>query len=126
MTDQEQIPENLELEFQAKPDAEAKTPKELLADNPLYSDLVKAEMLVGETFYIIGFSSFESQFEGQGRVYHVLCDETLKGDYFRTVLGGKAIVPVLDEIAKLGTANPIKVTLGHVDGGRFGGYYIFE
>lgn len=126
MTDKDEIPEEFTPDFTADKQSEPKTLKELMADNPLFSDLIKAEALVGETFYIIGFSSFESQFEGQGEVYHVLCDETLKGDYFRTVLGGRAIVPILAEIAKLGLTNPIKVTLGFVDGGKYGGYYTLE
>ena len=126
MTEEEQIPQNLEPEFTATQGQPAKSLKELMADNPLFSELVKAETLVGETFFIIGFSSFESQYEGQGRVYHVLCDETNKGDFFRTVLGGKAIVPILDAIAEQGITNPVKVTLGFVDGGKYGGYYTIE
>lgn len=126
MSEEQEIPANLEPDFTADRQAEPQTLKDVMKDNPLFSELVKAESLKGETFYIIGFSSFESAYEGQELVYHVICDETGKGDYFRTILGGKAIVPILSEIAKQGITTPIKVTLGFVDGGKYGGYYTIE
>lgn len=99
---------------------------ELLAQTGALSEMVKAELLKDETFFIIAMNPFESRFEGQGHAYHCICKETLDGDYFRTVLGGTAIVRHLDAICEMGLTNPIRVTLKFIDGGKYGGYYTLE
>lgn len=87
---------------------------------------VSAESLIGETFTLVRAKTFLSRFSGQHHCYYVVgCDEKT-GELFNTVLGGSAVVDVLDALTRAKRSEPISVTLNWVKGGQYKGYYTLE
>lgn len=123
-TDHEQ--EVVEYEFRANPENEPIDIGNILADTGEAAELIPAEKLKGETFYIIRMNRFKSRFQGQEYAFHCICSEIIGDDFFRTVLGGEAVVRHLNLICELGLTNPVRVTLKFLEGGRYGGYYVLE
>ena len=82
----------------------------------------KAEEIVGVTFVIVTLKEFESSYVEQDHAYFCGCI-ALDGEKFTVVLGGTAIVDFLDKFTAIDTRKPLKVTLGFVKQGKYGGYY---
>lgn len=87
---------------------------------------VPAEQLVDTTFTILRAKPFASSFAADSHAWFCVCRAKDGGDVFTTVLGGQAVVDILDALVATGMTNPIEVTLRQVSGGRFGRYYVLE
>lgn len=87
---------------------------------------IKAEELVGKTFDIMRAKQQESAYEGQEHFWFCIVRPAGQDELFETVLGGGAVMEILDAYAKSGVKNPLRVTLDFVKGGRFKGYYQFK
>ena len=86
---------------------------------------IKAEELVDKTFVIAGVKEFESAFPTQDHAYFAKCVNREFGE-FTTVLGGTAVVEMVDAIIASGSYRPVEVTLRKIVGGKYGGYYTIE
>ena len=85
-----------------------------------------AEELIGRTFQIRKAKPFQSRFDDEAHAYYCVCVDPATGEKFATVLGGMAVVEILDAYVAAGQKAALEVTLGHVEGGAFGGYYTLE
>jgi len=113
-----------------KLDANTKLPpvklNDILSEMGISGPRIAAKELVDQTFTIVHAKPFASTYrEGAHAWFCViyLPDDTQP---YTTVLGGQAVVDVLDALASAGFENPLIVTLRKVDGGRFGSYYVLE
>lgn len=118
--------DNIQHQFSAKPNNVPINIADILAETGEAAELIPAENLKDKTFHIVRMNRFRSRFEAQDYAYHCVCSEVLGEDFFRTVLGGEAVIKHLNLICELGITNPIRVTLRYVEGGRYGGYYVLE
>lgn len=98
----------------------------ILEDLGLAGARIPAKELVDKTFTILRAKPFNSRFKGQAHAYFCVCGDTETGEMFSTVLGGMAIVELLDVYIQMGHVNPLTVTLRFVDQGAFNGYYTIE
>jgi len=64
--------------------------------------------------------------EGEYNPYFCNCTDLKHEEVWTTVLGGQAVAPILFDYIAVGFNKPIQVTLGWVEGGEYGGYYVFE
>jgi hypothetical protein len=87
---------------------------------------VPAENLVDTHFIILGAKAYSSSFQEDKHVYFCVCKDTSTGEIFTTSLGGQAVVDILDACVSANFNRPLAVTLRHVDGGKFHGYYTLE
>lgn len=87
---------------------------------------ITAEELVGKTFDILRAKRFDSSFEGQDHAWYCVIRPVDQDEVFAVVLGGGAVVEVLDAVAKMGISQPLRATLQYHQSGKFGGYYTFE
>lgn len=87
---------------------------------------IGAKELVGTTFDILRARAFDSNFPGQGHAWYCVIRPIETDELFSVVLGGGAVVEILDAFAKSGMTQPLRVTLGWKDGGKFSGYYTLE
>lgn len=87
---------------------------------------IDAQDLVGKTFDILRAKKQESSFEGQDHFWFCIVRPVDTDENYETVLGGGAVIEVLDAYAKSGLNNPLRVTLDFVKGGKFKGYYQFR
>ena len=100
--------------------------KDTLIAAGLLLNQVPAAELDGQTFIIYGMRAFQSSFQGQDHCYYCACKQPESGVRFATVLGGQAVVNMLDMFVRAGLSQPIQVTLKNVQGGQFGHYYVLE
>lgn len=82
--------------------------------------------VVGRTFTIIRARAFESSFQEQTHAYFVVGYDDEEDLLFNTVLGGAAVVDILDLWAAQGRREPIEVKLVWNEGGKYKGYYTLE
>lgn len=87
---------------------------------------IKAEELVGKVFDILRAKQQESSYEGQEHFWFCIVRPVGQDELFETVLGGGAVMEILDAYAKSGLMNPLRVTLDFIKGGKFKGYYQFK
>lgn len=87
---------------------------------------VPAEQLVDDTFVILRAKPFQSSFNEEAHAWFCVCQAKGGEEVFTTVLGGQAVVDILDALVSTGITNPLEVTLRQVAGGRFGRYYVLE
>jgi hypothetical protein len=87
---------------------------------------IKAEELVNMTFDILRAKQQESSFEGQEVFWFCIVRPVGQDELFETVLGGQAVMEILNAYAKSGIENPLRVTLDFVKGGKYKGYYQFK
>jgi hypothetical protein len=87
---------------------------------------IGAQDLIGKTFDIMRAKAFESSFPGQGHAWYCVIKPVDQDELFSVVLGGGAVVEILDAFAKSGMTQPLRVALGWKDGGKFSGYYTLE
>lgn len=87
---------------------------------------ITAEEMVNKTFDILRAKRQESSFEGQDHFWFCIVRPIEQDERFEVVLGGGAVIEVLDAYAASGMKNPLRVKLGFKTGGKFKGYYTFE
>lgn len=87
---------------------------------------IAAKDLVGKTFVILRAQEFKSEFEKQDHAYYCTIKLVDDGELYSVVLGGGAMVDMLDAIADAGLAEPLKVTLRWKERGEDNSYYFFE
>lgn len=99
---------------------------DILKQMGLSGPRVPAVNLVDKTFSITGAKPFESSFGKGKHAYFCTCIEQESGEIFTTVLGGGAVVDIIDALANSEFGAPLLVTLRLVKGGRYGHYYTLE
>lgn len=87
---------------------------------------VSAKELVGVTFDILRAKQFDSAYQAQDHAWYCVIRKLDDSELYSVVLGGGAIVEILDAFALSGMDAPLRVTLGWKDGGKFSGYYTLE
>ena len=105
--------------------ASAKSIDEINADQHLTPPHVKPLDLVDTTFVLVSAKQFESSYAGQDHAYFCTCLD-MGGKPFTTVLGGMTFVEFMDKFTALDLQQPVKVTLGFVKQGKYGGYYVIS
>ena len=100
--------------------------EKVLSEMGISGPRVAAEQLIDQTFVILRAKAFQSSFNEQAHAWFCVCKDKDTGDVFTTVLGGMAVVDILDALVTTGMRNPLEVTLRRVSGGRFGRYYVLE
>jgi hypothetical protein len=98
----------------------------LLNDMGLAGVRVPASELIDRKFMIIRAKPFQSAYNEEAHAWFCVCIDPDINEVFTTVLGGKAVVDILDALTATGIDNPLEVTLRQVKGGRYGKYYILE
>lgn len=87
---------------------------------------ITAEELTGKTFDILRAKKQESSFEEQDHFWFCVVKPVDQDEYFQVVLGGAAVIEILDAYAAKGGNRPLRVTLDFVKGGKYKGYYQFK
>jgi len=87
---------------------------------------IKAEQLIDKSFVILSAKAFPSTLKKDSYAYYCECSNPKSGELFATVLGGGAVVEMLDKWCASGLMEPLLVTLRKVSGGRYGRYYVLE
>ena len=87
---------------------------------------IPAEELVGQGFTILGAKAFQSSFKQDAHAYFCVCALEGTGEIITTVLGGQAVVDIIDALTAQHFDSPLKVRLNFKQGGAYGGYYFFE
>lgn len=114
------------IEFDADPSLKPVKLSAVKESMGMPSVQIKAEALIDKTFVIRSASSFVSTL-GQGNsAYYCVCVMPDTGELFSTVLGGRAVVDLLDLYFQSGEQASLEVTLRKIAGGRFGRYYTLE
>jgi len=98
----------------------------LLNDMGLAGVRVPASELIDRKFMIIRAKPFQSAYNEEAHAWFCVCIDPDVNEVFTTVLGGKAVVDILDALTATGIDNPLEVTLRQVKGGRYGKYYVLE
>lgn len=99
---------------------------EILKKYGLSGPRVPASELIDLTFVVLAARPFGSSFDPDRHAYFCVCADKGTGETFTTVLGGWAVVDILDAICNSGFDQPLEVTLRRVEGGRYGRYYALE
>lgn len=87
---------------------------------------LKPTELIGETFIIFKAKTFTSKFDTEFDPYFCHCTDLEHKEVWTVVLGGQAVVPILDAYINSKVNKPIQVTLGWEEGGSYGGYFTLE
>ena len=98
----------------------------VLEEMGLSGEQIPAEDLVDTTFIIRRAKPFQSAFNEGDHAYFCVIAVSDTGELKTTVLGGMAVVEVLDAYIDAGAKAPLEVTLRKMEGGRFGHYYSLE
>jgi hypothetical protein len=98
----------------------------LLNDMGLAGVRVPASELIDRKFLIVRAKPFQSAYNEEAHAWFCVCIDPDINEVFTTVLGGKAVVDILDALTATGIDNPLEVTLRQVKGGRYGKYYVLE
>jgi len=112
--------------IQADPNLKPLKLRDILDEVAPMGERKLAEDLIGCEFEIVRARPFVSRFPTQDHAWFVVGATVPNGELFNTVLGGSAVVEILDAWSKTGRSEPLVVTLGWVQGGRYGGYYVLE
>ena len=87
---------------------------------------IPAENLVDRPFQILRGKAFGSRFSTDAHAYFVVGVLTDTGELFNTVLGGQAVVEVLDAWSAMARGERLEVVLHKIEGGKYGKYYVLE
>lgn len=112
-----------EEQIVADPNAAPVSLAEILSQMGMGGRRVQSKELVGRTLDIIRAKPFASSFDESREAWFVVCRDVETGEQLTTVLGGGAVVEILEAYAATGSNKPFRVTLEWVEGGKFGGYY---
>ena len=91
----------------------------------LIAPKIPAKELAGREFVIRYAKQFMSSYDKDRHCYFVKGEDPATGEVFTTVLGGQAIVDVIDLLVSAGFDNPLLVKLEYVKQGSHDGYYQF-
>jgi len=111
--------------IQGKPDVPPVVLSQVLQELGLSGPQRKAEELIDQQFTIVRARAFPSKYEGQDHAYYCVCADK-NGEIFTIVLGGFAVVDVLDALRTAAPDRAYIVTLRFKEGGRYSGYYVLE
>ena len=100
--------------------------EKVLSEMGISGPRVAAEQLIDQTFIILRAKAFQSSYNEQAHAWFCVCKDKETGVVFTTVLGGMAVVDILDALVTTGMRNPLEVTLRRVAKGRYGRYYVLE
>lgn len=106
--------------------AEPVSMKDVREQAGLPTEQIAAEDLVDRSFLILAAKPFDSSFKAQDHAYYCVIRLDGESKNVATVLGGAAVVETLDVLIRTGLNRPLQVTLRHVQGGKYGGYYTVE
>jgi hypothetical protein len=110
----------------ADPDAKPLVLADVLREMGMAGRPVKAKEIVGHTIIINRAKPFVSSFDPTSDAWFVVAFDVDLGEQVTTVLGGTAVVEILEAYAAHGSGSPLQVKLNWNDGGSFIGYYTFE
>lgn len=85
-----------------------------------------AQELIDKQFLINAAKPFKSSFNESAHAYFCLCTDVETGELFTTILGGGAVVDLVDAVAASGFDRPLLVTMRWVDRGQNRSYYVLE
>ena len=123
MTEQGVVPYKPAKGLVSKPGLSVVVLQDVLSELGLGGPRKTAEELIGQTFIIRSAKPFASSFQEGAHAYFCVCAFPDTGESFTAVLGGQAVVDLLDAYIDTGQGNPIQVTLQFQEGGKFAGYY---
>jgi len=106
--------------------AEAQSVSDLPGMAPFEGEQIKTRDLLGRPFLVLKARSMRSTKGKGGHFYAIQGQDEDTLEYFRTLLGGVAVVKVIDVWIKQESRKPLRVTLREVEGGEFGHYYVLE
>lgn len=113
-------------------EAESKAPMkagDLPGNSPFEGEQIKAADLIGKSFLIIRvrrMTSTKGKKGGPDHFYLVQAKMLESGQVFSTLLGGVAVVQVIDAWTEVVNRGPLQVTLEQIEGGEFGKYYVLS
>lgn len=110
----------------ADPDAKPLILADVLREMGMAGKPVKAKDLVDHTLVIHRAKPFASSFDPTSDAWFVVALDTDTGEQITTVLGGAAVVEVLEAYSQHGNGAPLQVKLCWNEGGTFNGYYTLE
>jgi len=113
-------------EIVATPDATPVVWSEWAKKIGLRGTPIGAKELVGTTFDILRAKQFESSFKENMHAWYCVVKPENTDELFSVVLGGGAVVEILDAFAQSGMSQPLRVELAWSEGGKFNGYYYFK
>lgn len=88
---------------------------------------ISLAQLSNKPFVIRWFNSFNSSYQDGAKVFHCICRDYESGNLFRTIIGCKAGVEILEQAEKIGRRSGLKLTFEYVTGkGKYAGYYIIK
>lgn len=112
--------------FIPDPKAQPVLLNDILSAMGLTGPRIPATELVDHQFDIMSARQFDSAYKEQAHAWFCIGRDVETGELFTTVLGGQAVVDVLDALTHAGLNQPLRVTLRLKAQGRFGRYYILE
>lgn len=99
----------------------------ILAEMGISGPRIPAESLIDQTFVIRAAKAFQSSYQEQAHAYFCVIAMVDTGEVLTSVLGGQAVVDIIDSLCAAGLDSPLEVTLRYkAGGGRFSGYYYLE
>lgn len=107
----------------AGPDEQPVVLATVLQEMGLAGPRIPAEQLKYKKFKIVRAKPFMSSYDESKQCY--FCVIYLEGDSnpYTTVLGGGAVVDIIQAYIASGGKKPLMVMLDFIEGGRWGGYY---
>lgn len=96
---------------------------DVLKEMGLTAPMVPARELIGEEFVILRGRRFTSRFSENKHAWFIIFKYPDDDEIYSTILGGDAVVELLDAWASTNRYEPLLVYLEWVNGGRYGGYY---
>jgi hypothetical protein len=111
---------------EATPNAEAQGVSDLPGMAPFEGEQVKTRDLLGKTFTIYKVRRMASNKRKGTHFYAIQAVESGSGKLFNSLLGGVAVVKVIDTWLHQSNRRPLTVSLEEVQGGEFGRYYILK
>lgn len=105
---------------------EAQAVADLPGMAPFEGEQIKTRDLLGRPFFVLKARSMRSTKGKGGHFYAVQAKDEDTDELFTTLLGGVAVVKVIDTWLRQTPRRPLRVTLSEVEGGEFGHYYILS
>lgn len=106
--------------------ADAQAVSDLPGMAPFEGKQIKTRDLLGRPFLVLKARLMRTAKGKGGHFYAIQGKDEDTGELFRTLLGGVAVVKVVDVWIKETPRRPLRVTLREVEGGEYGHYYVLE
>lgn len=112
-------------EFVADVNGQVISLEQMMKDAGIFAEHHQARELCDMALVLLSARPFKSSYDPSKKAYFcTFTDEDEKR--YTTVLGGGAVVPILDALIKTGFRSPLAVTLEFVEQGQNDGYYILK